>query len=64
MNILDYTIESCGGEALTVHDMGEGAVVLTSVNDKGTAERVAVTFEQLEEAVEFLKDRYAFGAFG
>lgn len=64
MNILDNSIESFGSETLTVHDMGDGAIVLSSVNDEGATERLAVNFEQLEAAVEFLKDRYAFGAFG
>ena len=59
MNILDYCIESDGGEALTVHDMGDGAVVLSSVNDEGTTERLAVTFEQLEAAVGHLRQRYS-----
>ena len=59
MNILDNSIESFGSETLTVHDMGDGAIVLSSVNDEGATERLAVTFEQLEAAVGHLRQRYS-----
>lgn len=59
MSILDYSIESFGSVTLTVHDMGDGAIVLSSVNDEGATERLAVNFEQLEEAVEHLRQRYS-----
>ena len=59
MCILDYSIESFGSETLTVHDIGDGAIVLSSVNDEGATERLAVNFEQLEAAVGHLRQRYS-----
>lgn len=56
---LDFVIESNEGETLTVSDMGERFVILSSVNGCGNVERICVKVEQLEEAVERLRDRYA-----
>lgn len=64
MNNLEYTIESKEGETLTVSDMGEGFVILSTVNHLGKIERLSVKLEQLEAAVERLRDRHVLGAFG
>ena len=65
MSNSDFIIKSTEGETLAVSDMGEGLIVLSSRADGAKYdERICVKLEQLEEAVERLRDRYAYGAFG
>lgn len=64
MSDLDFVIESNEGETLTVRDMGEGFVILSTVNHLGKVERLSIKLEQLEAAVERLRDRHVLGAFG
>ena len=61
---LDFVIESNEGEALTVNDVRERFIILSSVNDNGSIEGISVKLEQLEAAVQGLRDRYVLGAFG
>lgn len=50
--------ELLGETPVELHDMGDGCLVLGAVSETGTIERVALEWEQLEQAVEALRPRY------
>ena len=55
---LTWELESEGHDALHLDDMGDECLVLSQMNDAGDMERVAVSLEQLQEAVAVLGPRY------
>jgi hypothetical protein len=54
----DLTFQLHGEDLVTLDDMGEGQIVLSSYNDTGGREAIALTWDQLSQAVEALRPRY------
>lgn len=58
MTVLSFDLGTCEGhDAVTVDDMGEGAIILSTAGPEG-AGAVHMTLGQLREAVAILERRY------